>query len=313
MNILICGGAGYVGGALTDLLKNTNHTVRVYDNLTFEDAYLKDVEFVRGDVRDYKTLQPQLDWADTVVWLAAIVGDGACTINPEVTQQINQEAVRFLSQNFSGKIIFMSTCSVYGAQDALLDEHSPTNPLSLYAQTKLAAEGFLDGKDALILRLGTLFGKGDDYSRIRLDLVVNTLAVKAHQDSVITVYGGEQYRPLLHVKDAARAIVAGIEQGITGTYNLSAANMRIIDLANEVNNVIPCQIQTVDTSFEDARNYRVSTEAAKAWFRPQYPVQYGIEDIRELLEEQRIRNLNSPKYTNHGYMQAFNHWENWSV
>ncbi|MCE1189525.1 MAG: NAD-dependent epimerase/dehydratase family protein, partial [Ignavibacteria bacterium] len=121
-NILIVGGAGYVGGAITDLIHSKNYNVRVYDNLLYEDSYRKEVEFRYGDVLDRAALAPHLKWADAVVWLAAIVGDGACQLNPDLTIAVNQESVKWLSENFDGRIVFMSTCSVYGAQDKELDE-----------------------------------------------------------------------------------------------------------------------------------------------------------------------------------------------
>ena len=136
--VLIVGGAGYLGGALTDELKHTANNVYVYDSLLFEDSYRKDINFIRGDIRDRELLKQWLDWADVVVWLAAIVGDGACAINPALSTEINQESVKWLADNFNGRIIFMSTCSVYGAKDGILTEESDVNPLSIYASTKLA-------------------------------------------------------------------------------------------------------------------------------------------------------------------------------
>src|SRR3989344_5559669 len=137
--ILICGGAGYVGGYLTDLLMANGYDVTVYDNLLYEDRFLKNVPFVYGDARDYKKLDSLIRSHDVVVWLAAIVGDEACAINTKTTSEINVDSVKWLVDNHKGKIIFMSTCSVYGMNNHLLDEDSQTNPLSHYAVTKLAA------------------------------------------------------------------------------------------------------------------------------------------------------------------------------
>src|SRR6185369_372366 len=175
MKVLVVGGAGYIGGAVTDLLAKSNHEYRVYDALLYEESYRKPVDFFYGDIRDRARLLPHLKWADAVVWLAALVGDGACALNPEITTEINQDTVKWLTESFSGRIVFMSTCSVYGAQDGELNESSPLNPLSVYAATKLDAEKYLIERNAIIFRLGTLFGVGDLFSRIRLDLVVNTL------------------------------------------------------------------------------------------------------------------------------------------
>lgn len=309
MKILVVGGAGYVGGAVTDLLAQTEHEVRVYDTLLYEESYRKSVDFVYGDVRNRDCLRPHLLWADAVVWLAALVGDGACSLNPEVTSEINQEAVRWLSDSFGGRIVFMSTCSVYGAQDAVLDETSPTNPLSVYAATKLAAEEYLQGRNALLFRLGTLFGVGDQFSRIRLDLVVNTLTVRAYGQGRISVFGGDQFRPLLHVRDVARAVVDNLDTPYTGVFNLHRQNVRIIDLAYQVRNHFPdLLIEQTPMKFQDARNYRVSSDKARVLlgYKPVYSIDDGIEEIKSLLETGRLRDLDNPRYINQTFLSAHN-------
>ncbi|MBT3981920.1 MAG: SDR family oxidoreductase [Bacteriovoracaceae bacterium] len=305
--ILITGGAGYVGGAITDLLaQNSDYQIRVYDSLLYEDTFRKPVEFVHGDVLDIEKLKPHLDWADTVVWLAALVGDGACQINPDITVKLNQEAVKTLADNFDGRIIFMSTCSVYGAQNSMLDESSGTSPLSLYAATKLKAEDYLKDKNAIIFRLGTLFGVGDCYSRIRMDLVVNILTAKAIEHGKINVFGGDQFRPLLHVKDVARAVAQNIDSPHVGIFNLMQENKRIIDLACDVQSHFDtCTIVTTDVPFQDTRNYRVSCEKAKSCFgfSPIYDVNYGVKELKSLIMAGRIKNLDDERYSNARYLQ----------
>jgi len=309
LKVLVVGGTGYVGGAVTDILAGSSHPVRVYDALLYEESYRKPGDFVYGDVRDYDQLLPQLKWADAVIWLAALVGDGACALHPDVTIQINQESVKFLVDHFDGRIIFLSTCSVYGAQDGELDEESPLNPLSVYASTKLTAEGFLKGKNAIIFRLGTLFGVGDLFSRLRLDLVVNTLTVRAFHDGKITVYGGDQFRPLLHVRDAAQAAVDHLTTTHTGVFNLHKQNVRIIDLAYQVRNHFPDMIiEPVDIKFQDARNYRVTSRKAQEilGFKPRYLIDDGIEQIKELLVTHRLKTIDNPRYTNQVFLSMFN-------
>ena len=115
--VLVVGGAGYIGGWLIDRAVEAGHEVRVYDLLLYEDRYLKEVDFVAGDVLDRERLRPHLDWADTVVWLAALVGDPACALDPALTRKINVDSVEWLCDDFDGRIVFPSTCSVYGAQD----------------------------------------------------------------------------------------------------------------------------------------------------------------------------------------------------
>ncbi len=308
MKVLITGGAGYLGGALTDLLLKTKHEVRVYDALMYEEAYLKEVPFVLGDIRNKAHLKEQLKWADAVVWLAAIVGDGACALNPDISTEVNQETVKWLARNFDGRIIFMSTCSVYGAQDGILSEGSPTDPLSVYAVTKLAAEKYLQDKNAIIFRLGTLFGLGDTYSRIRLDLVVNTLTTRAIIDGKLKVFGGEQYRPLLHVKDAAQAVADNLETDHAGIFNLHKENVKILDLAREVEKEIPdIEFEIVEMKFQDSRNYKASSQKAldAFGFSPQYGAIDGIKEVKKLISERRIKDLNNPRYSNQGYLEMF--------
>ena len=198
LKILIAGGAGYLGGYLTDLLIKNGCEVTVYDNLLYEDRYLKPANFIYGDVRDSKKLLSIINGFDAVVWLAAIVGDGACAVEPYYTRAINVDSVKWLAENYKGKIIFTSTCSVYGFNNNLIDETSELIPLSLYAETKVAAEKLIinQHKNYLIFRLGTLFGVGDDHSRLRFDLVVNSLTMKAARGEVLKVFGGGQWRHL---------------------------------------------------------------------------------------------------------------------
>jgi nucleoside-diphosphate-sugar epimerase len=306
MKVLIVGGAGYVGGGITDRLIQAGHQVRVYDSLVYEHVYLKPIDFVYGDIREKQQLQPQLDWADVVIWLAALVGDGACSLDPSLTREINVESVKWLTQHFDRRIIFMSTCSVYGAMDGLLTEESPTNPLSLYAETKLEAEKILQPTGAMMFRLGTLFGLGDTYSRIRMDLVVNILTVKACLYRRISVFGGAQYRPLLHVKDVAEAVVANMTTSHTGIYNLHAINMRIVDLAELLMEYVPqLHIQRTAMKFEDSRNYMVSSDKAVQTFgfKPRYTIDDGIREIKTLVEQGRIRDLTSPRFSNTDFLR----------
>lgn len=309
MKVLVVGGAGYVGGAVTDLLAGSKeHQVRVYDALLYEESYLKPVDFAFGDVRDAARLKGHLAWADAVVWLAALVGDGACALNPEVSKAINADAVRWLADNFAGRIVFTSTCSVYGARDGTLDESAPLNPLSVYAATKLEAETALEGANAIIFRFGTLYGVADLFSRIRLDLVVNTLTVRAWRQGKISVFGGEQFRPLLHVKDAAQAAIDNLATEHRGVFNLARQNVRVIDLAYQVRNHFPdLVIEQTPMKFEDARNYRASSEKARrAWgFNPTRSLDEGIEELKRLLEENRLRNLDNPRYTNQHFLSMF--------
>jgi len=302
-NVLITGGAGYVGGWLTDCTLDAGHDVRVYDLLLYEDRYLKDIPFVAGDVLDRERLKPHLHWADTVVWLAGLVGDPACALDPFLTEKINLDSVRWLCETFDGRIIFPSTCSVYGAQEEELDEQSAVQPLSLYAESKLDAERLLTAQrpESLILRLATLAGLGDTYSRIRLDLVVNLLVARARLTGELHVFGGNQYRPLLHVRDVATAVVPHIDSDACGIYNVGTENMTIIQLARRiVEQVADAEIIVVETPFQDTRNYRVSFDRARQEldFGPQYSIDDAINELTHLLDSGRVKDLSMSQFSN---------------
>tara|TARA_Y100000766_G_scaffold157704_1_gene135479 strand:+ start:1666 stop:2598 length:933 start_codon:yes stop_codon:yes gene_type:complete len=307
MKVLIVGGAGYVGGGIVDLLSKENE-VTVYDSLIYENSYRKNVDFIFGDIRDYKKINNILDKYDAVIWLAALVGDGACAINPALTHEINSETVKNLAKNFKGKIVFLSTCSVYGAQEGILDESSEVNPLSEYASSKLIAEKYLADSDSIIFRLGTLFGIGDKFSRIRLDLVVNILTTKAYIDKKMSVFGGEQWRPLLHVKDVANAIAHTLDAQTNGVFNLHYKNFKIIEIANEIKNKISdVEIETTPLPFQDARNYQVSSDKLKdaTGFQATVDLTQGINEMYELISSNRIKDINDPRYSNQNFLQKY--------
>ena len=307
MNILVVGGAGYVGGGIVDKLKK-NHNVTVYDSLIYEESYRKDVDFVYGDIREQKKLLPLLDKCDAVIWLAALVGDGACAINPELTFEINSDSVKFLAENFNKRIVFLSTCSVYGAQEGLLDESSTINPLSAYATSKVKAEDYLKDSNAIIFRLGTLFGISDEFSRIRLDLVVNILVTKALTEGKLTVFGGDQWRPLLHVIDVANAIDHTINLKTTGIYNLHYENFKIIDIANAIVERIPsASIETTPMKFQDARNYQVSSEKLfqDTGFKASTNLLKGIDEVFNLISNNRIKDVTHSRYSNQNFLEEY--------
>jgi len=259
-------------------------------------------------VRDQSKLLKLFKNHDAVIWLAALVGDGACAINPELTFEINSDSVKFLAENFKKRIVFLSTCSVYGAQDGLLNENSSINPLSEYASSKVQAEEYLKGSNSIIFRLGTLFGISDEFSRIRLDLVVNILVTKALTEGKLTVFGGEQWRPLLHVNDVANAIEQTIDSETNGIFNLHYKNFKIIDIAEAiVNKVDSAIIETTPMKFQDARNYQVSSEKlfSETGFKAEIDLNTGINEIYDLIANNRIKNVNHKRYSNQNFLEEF--------
>lgn len=305
--ILVIGGCGYIGGCLTDRLAENGYDVTVFDNLTYENYFLKEVSFEFGDIRNTKRLLSLHEKFDELIWLAALVGDGACAQDPDLTFEINFKCLKRFLDATKRRVIFPSTCSVYGAQEGLLDENSPTNPLSVYAETKFQAEQEILKHGGLAFRLGTLFGLGDTYSRLRLDLVVNILTLKAIRDGRITVFGGDQWRPILSVGDVAGYLVEAVNSDKNDVFNLGRENIRIKDLAVKLKEVFPelC-VDIVDSKFEDLRNYRVSTDKAEKAFsyRPQVSVLDEVYRMKKVIEENRIKDPSNPMFHNSKFLES---------
>ena len=222
------------------------------------------MRLIRGDVLDREACGHS-GWADTVIWLAAIVGDPACALDPELTRWTNCRRWNTWSRT-SGPHRVPSTCSVYGAQEGVLTEDSPLEPLSLYAETKVAAERVLldSGADVVVFRLGTLFGLGDAFSRLRNDLVLNVLTIRAVLTGRMSVFGGHQYRPLLHVRDVATAMVPNIDGSNTGEYTTCTPRTSLFASSPSASAITSTARRSTsrETTFQDSRNYKVSSQRA---------------------------------------------------
>lgn len=300
--VLVVGGAGYIGSAVVEALTRQGVNATVYDNLLYETHFLKPVPFISGDVRDSTKLSRLLRDYSHVVWLAAIVGDAACQIRPDLTVAINEEPLEWLARNYDGRIIFTSTCSIYGQNDEEVTEEATANPLSLYALTKLRAEKFLRQSNALILRLGTAYGISDYSSRLRMDLVVNYMTANAISKGKLKIYGGDQWRPFVHVKDIANVIINNLDKATTGPYNIATSNMQIKDLAKKVSSVTQCEVEYETQKFPDQRNYRVNINKAltdKVISTDDiHTVEYGINEIAETISSGRVKYAENDIYFN---------------
>jgi nucleoside-diphosphate-sugar epimerase len=272
--------------------------VQVLDALLFGDRSLQEFrphpnfELVHGDVRNLGLAAHWMRGCEAVIHLAAIVGDSACEKQNALAMEVNCTSTPKLAQAARdcgvGRFIFASSCSVYGASDNVLDELSPLNPLSLYARTKRDSERMLlnaEGPDfaTTILRLGTLFGLSP---RMRFDLIVNMFVAQAARSGRITVWNGEQWRPFLHVQDAACTFMACLDapaaqiSGLIFNVGSPALNCQIRTLGEEVVRVIPnTRLSTIES--EDRRNYRVSFEKIQnvLGFRCRKNLAFGIEEI----------------------------------
>ena len=222
-SVLVIGGAGYIGSALLRRLLDRGYRVRLLDLFVYGEEPIQDLmehprlEVLHADFRHIDRVAEAMRDMDAVIHLGAIVGDPACALDEDLTIDVNLMATRMIAEIAKGygvnRFIFASTCSVYGASDELLDEYSTLNPLSLYARSKIASERVLMGMaddrfNPVILRFGTIYGFS---GRTRFDLVVNLLTAKAIVEGQITVMGGDQWRPFVHVEDAALAVFKVLE------------------------------------------------------------------------------------------------------
>lgn len=308
--ILVTGGAGYIGDAVVHfLLTKASTSPLVLDNLSYGGAYMRPIKFVRADITDYIKMEEMFsdgDGFDAVVHLAAIVGDGACAVDEARTIEVNENATKNIAdlcKRTNTRMIFASTCSVYGSNNEVLNENSATNPLSLYAGTKLNAEQYIKDTvdDYVIFRLGTLFGMSTPHARIRCDLVANILTYKAALGQTLTVFGGSQWRPLLHVKDAAVAFSnAATGRFKKGTYILSRENITIADLADLiVDEVGQGDVEKTESKFEDLRNYKVDNSKSKSQhYYSCFGLRSGIAQMAEIMRDGRIADIWSSQFHN---------------
>jgi len=314
--ILIVGGAGYLGSVLIKKLLDRGYRVRVLDILLFGKDHLEklsgnpNLEIIKGDIRNIRDVTSALKNVESVIHLAAIVGDPASQHNPEETIETNYLATKMLAEsckyNQVNRLLFASTCSVYGTGEEQLTESSPLNPVSHYARTKIKSEeGILsladDNFSPCILRMATLYG----YSpRMRFDLVVNVLTMKATTEKKINIFGGEQWRPLLHVEDAAEAFIKCLEAPISkikkGVFNVGSTkqNYQIKDLGKIVKNLIP-ETEVIYDDEEtiggkkDERTYNVSFDRIKMLleFDVKRELEESILEIKEKIESKEIKNV----------------------
>jgi nucleoside-diphosphate-sugar epimerase len=323
--VLVIGGAGYIGSALLPKLLADGYRVRVLDLLMYGTNPIESVlghpklETIRADFRRVDALVAAMQGVDHVVHLGGIVGDPACAIDEELTIDVNLAATRLIGEVAKGNgikhFVFASSCSVYGASENVLTESSALNPLSLYARSKAASEKLLldmadDRFTPIIVRFGTIHGLS---GRTRFDLVVNLLAAQAAFDGRITVFGGDQWRPFLHVDDAALAVAQllclppgrGAEIFNVGS---NAENYTIADVGEIVKSVVPEAELVVKPTDQDRRNYRVSFTKIQMMigFKPHWTVEDGVRQVVKAIGAGEIADYRDAHYSNERYLHEMN-------
>src|SRR5262245_9110145 len=316
--VLLVGGAGYIGSALLPMLLEKGYHVRLLDLFLYGAEPIRDflhhpgLEIMRADFRQVDKVVEATKNMDAVIHLGAIVGDPACALNEDLTIEVNLMATRMIAEVAKGsgvsRFIFASTCSVYGACDEVLDEHSELNPVSLYARSKIASERVLlslsDSNFApTVLRFGTIYGLS---GRTRFDLVINLLTAKALIDGQITIRGGDQWRPFVHVHDAALAVFKTLEAPLSlvkhQTLNVGSneQNHTIYQIGKIINQFVPAA-QIVDQGPDtDRRNYRVNFNKIRdiLGFAPAWVVEEGVAQVIEAIESGKIKDYRDPSYSN---------------
>lgn len=310
MRVLLTGSCGYLGNHVARLLMERGHAVRGFDRLCFGEGAVGDLssnpafEFVRGDIRRLSEHPDLLDGVEGVIHLAGLANDPSCDLDPEMALDVNFRSTRALAERAAApgvrRFVYASSCSVYGkGVFDVLDEESPTNPVSVYAESKLASEKALLSMrgptfEPVIARPATLFGWSP---RMRFDLAINLMVATASRQGRISVYGGgSQWRPFVHVRDAARAFVEMLESpadtvsGQVFNVGSDANNYRIIDLAQLISGLLEGVIIDVVKDDEDLRSYHVQFDKIRRvlGFAPEWTAERGALEIRDWLKDPSI-------------------------
>lgn len=309
-NVLITGGAGYLGSVLTEVLLDNGYHVTVFDNLMYKQTSLLHLcnnnyfSFVKGDVTNKKQFLPQIKNHDIIIPLAAIVGAPACDVNKELATSVNFGQIQFIVDNLrkNQKLLMPNTNSQYGSSDSTITEDSPFNPLSHYAITKCNAEEYIMSRgNGICLRLATVFGSS---TRMRTDLLVNDFVYKTMTEGVLVLFQSHFKRNYIHVKDIAYTFLHCIENysrlnGEVFNVGLSNANLNKKELAETIKKYFP-NLVIIENEFstdKDNRNYIVSNDKLEATgWKPFYSIEDGIDELTSAYK--MIIPDNNKKYTN---------------
>ncbi len=309
-NVLITGGAGYLGSVLAEVLLDNGYHVTVFDNLMYKQTSLLHLcdnnrfSFVKGDVTNHKELLPQIINHNVIIPLAAIVGAPACDANKKLATDVNFGQIQFIVDNLrkDQKLLMPNTNSQYGSSENIITEESPFNPLSHYAITKCEAEEYImDWGNGICLRLATVFGSSP---RMRTDLLVNDFVYKTMTEGVLVLFQSHFKRNYIHVRDIAYTFLHCIENynklnGEVFNVGLSNANLNKKELAETIKKYFP-DLVIIENEFstdKDNRNYIVSNDKLESTgWKPLYTIENGINEL--ISAYKMIITDNNKKYTN---------------
>lgn len=313
--IFITGGAGYVGAVLTPYLLTKGYEVTVFDLMIYGEDVLSNHEklhVVKGDIRDKDLIKKIIPGHDVVIHLACISNDPSFELNPKLGKEINLDSFEPLveiSKNSGVKrFIYASSSSVYGLKDEKeINEEVKLEPLTDYSKFKASCEKILtnyksDDFVPIIIRPATVCG----YSpRQRLDVVVNILTNLAYNKRVVSVYGGSQLRPNIHIKDMIEIyeiLIKADKSLVSGEiFNAGYENRSVLDLAKMVKEVIGDDIKLEKVPTDDNRSYHISSVKIKTVlnFQPKFTIKDAIKDLQKAFIDNLLPNsLTDEKYFN---------------
>lgn len=313
--ILITGGAGYVGAVLVPYLLEKKHQITVIDLMIYGEDVLKknpNLKIVKGDIRNKELLKKILPGHDVVIHLACISNDPSFELNPKLGKSINLEAftplVELSKKNLIKKFIYASSSSVYGIKkEKDVHEDMSLEPLTDYSKYKVECENILNSYISenftpITIRPATVCG----YSpRQRLDVVVNILTNLAFYKREISIFGGQQLRPNIHIKDMVKAyeiLINSPKSKVAGEkFNAGYENQTVADIANTVKNVIGDDVKLVTKPTNDNRSYHISSQKIKnvLGFDTQHTIKDAVLDLKNAFKEGKLPNsLSDEKYFN---------------
>jgi|TARA_Y100000294_G_scaffold166755_1_gene175357 nucleoside-diphosphate-sugar epimerase len=313
--ILITGGAGYIGAVLTPYLLNKGHKITVIDLMIYGKEVLSknpNLRIVKGDIRDINLLEKELPNHEVVIHLACISNDPSFELNPKLGKSINLDAftplVEISKKNLVKRFIYASTSSVYGIKkEKDVDETMSLEPLTDYSKYKVDCEVILkkyisENFTPIVIRPATVCG----YSpRQRLDVVVNILTNLAYHKKSVSVFGGKQLRPNIHIEDMAKAYEALIlapKSKVSGEiFNAGYENRSVLEIAKTVKRVIGNGVKLKFSPTDDNRSYHISSKKIKKIldFEPTNTISDAVNDLKLAFKKGLLPNsLTDEKYFN---------------
>ena len=323
MKIFLIGGAGYVGSALVPKLLNEGYDVTVFDLFIYGKEVLDQhpkLNIIEGDIRDIKLLDSCIKNHDAIIHLACISNDPSFELNPALGKTINLDCFRPLVEaavrNNVSRFIYASSSSAYGIKkEKNVDENLKLEPLTDYSKFKVECEKILseytsDKFETIIIRPATVCGYA---RRQRLDVVVNILTNLAYHKRKITVYGGDQLRPNIHIKDMVNVylkMLAADKKVVNGeVFNAGYDNFTIYEIANSVKEIIGNDVVLEKVETDDNRSYHVSSKKMRDIlnFEAKFTIQDAIKDLKDAFDQKKLINsLVDSKYFNIKKMQEIN-------